>query len=34
MDTDTYIPVGDSYKAALNSFLQHHSVGAAKRSDS
>lgn len=34
MDTDTYIPVGDSYKAALNSFLQHHSVGAAKLSDS
>lgn len=33
MDADTYIPVGDSYKAALNRYLQQHSVGAPKRSD-
>lgn len=34
MDADTYIPVGDSYKATLHRYLRQHSVGAPKRSDS
>jgi len=27
MDADTYIPVGDSYRQALQRYLQNHSVG-------
>ena len=32
MDSDTYIPVGDSYKNAFQNYLQEHSVGAGKKS--
>lgn len=31
MDADTYIPVGDSYRQALQYYLQHHSVGSASK---
>lgn len=31
MDADTYIPVGDSYKSVMQSYLQAHSVGASPK---
>lgn len=31
MDAETYIPVGDSYKNALQQYLQNHSVGLGSR---
>lgn len=34
MDADTYIPVGDSYKAALQDYLSGHSVGVASKKES
>lgn len=33
IDADTYIPVGDSYKAALQSYLQTHAIGVSGRKD-
>lgn len=33
MDADTYLPVGDSYKAALQSYLATHAIGGATRKD-
>ena len=33
MDTDTYLPVGDSFKSNLQSYLTSHSIGGASRKD-
>lgn len=33
MDTDTYIPVGDSYKAQLQTYLTSNSIGGSSRKD-
>lgn len=33
MDADTYLPVGDSYKAALQSYLATHAIGGATKKD-
>ena len=33
MAADTYLPVGDSYKAALQSYLATHAIGGATKKD-
>ena len=33
MDADTYLPVGDSYKSNLQSYLSSHSIGGASRKE-
>lgn len=33
IDSDTYIPVGDIFKAALQSYLQTHAIGVSGRKD-